>query len=98
MDVDSPSSPGSRLHQGSTSRAHEHVPDEAEVPGEAEVPEEFAVPEGDEVPEDVPLPEQAKQSYPRGPFDPSLLIYYHDHTARYVWEGHVFFWFHFFIL
>src|SRR4051812_35854789 len=73
----------SRLARASSSCQRE----EEEV---AAVP--YHEPEG--VPDvDPPAGEDDEQEdgYPGGPFDISVLINYHDHVARRIWEGEVFF-------
>src|SRR3954470_14925543 len=75
----------SRLARVSSSRQREEEEEE-------EVPVPYHEPEG--VPDvDPPAGEEDEQEdgYPGGPFDTSVLIHYHDHVARRIWEGEVFF-------
>src|SRR3954466_10092495 len=73
----------SRMARVSSSRQREE---------EEEVAVPYLEPEG--VPDvDPPAGEEDEQEdgYPGGPFDTSVLIHYHDHVARRIWEGEVFF-------
>src|SRR3954466_4647569 len=75
----------SRLARASSSRQREE--EEEEVAAVT-----YHEPEG--VPEvDPPAGEEDEHEdgYPGGPFDTSMLIHYHDHVARRIWEGEVFF-------
>ncbi|XP_058741953.1 protein MAIN-LIKE 2-like [Vicia villosa] len=73
----SSSAPRSRLFRASSSR---EVSREEEVVGQEEVPEVH--PEHDE--DDAQDAEEG--SFPGGPFDTSLFIFYHDHAARCIWD------------
>ena len=81
----------SRLHEASSSRAHEEEVLEMEVPEVESPAEEAQDAENAEVPDDdveeLAVAEDA--GYPGGPYDRSLLIYYGDHTSRYVWGEEV---------
>src|SRR3954470_18344303 len=79
----------SRLARVSSSRQREEEGEEDEEEVAAVL---YHEPEG--VPDvDPPAGEEDEQedSYPGGPFDTSVLIHYHDHVARQIWEGDVFF-------
>ncbi|XP_058746279.1 uncharacterized protein LOC131619167 [Vicia villosa] len=66
------SSSGSRIRLAWVSSSHQEVRED----------EEEVIPDVD-----APHGEEGEQGYPGGPRDISLLIYYHDHVARRVWEG-----------
>src|SRR3954467_2284476 len=74
----------SRLTRVSSSRQREEEEEEVPVPYH----EQKGVPDVD-----PPAGEEDEQEdgYPGGPFDTSVLIHYHDHVARQIWEGEVFF-------
>src|SRR3954463_16022559 len=82
VESSSPSGYRSRLARVSPSRQREEEDDDDEE--EEEVIPDVDPPVGEEE-------EQEVDSFPGGPFDPSLLIHYQDHVARRIWEGEVFF-------
>ncbi|XP_058783164.1 protein MAIN-LIKE 1-like [Vicia villosa] len=81
-EVPAGSSSGSRSRLGRASSSRKVVCEEEEIEEEVRHHE-------DDIPDvDPPSGEDdTEEGYPGGPTDTSVLIYYHDHVARRVWEG-----------
>ncbi|XP_058777353.1 uncharacterized protein LOC131651688 [Vicia villosa] len=77
--------PRSRMSRASSSRGFSREEDEEEeVHEKVEVPEVH--PEHDDDGQDD-APNALDNGYPGGPSDTSVLIYYHNHAARHIWDG-----------